>query len=370
MADTLASLLTRRLETRTCLNNLPGDLAAVWRQVLTARQEQGLARLVTDDTWLECVACLRGNEAQNQADRMEEQRRLALAALAGGVTGPLPERLGALARLDQLNLSGGSGKNWSGGREQVDAVKEALRSLRELWRDQAQLLTLVLSSLDEQWAQAVPLLKELFQFMEQRYTSLKQELDTLDFDDLEDRALELLRQYEAVRSRWRQEVRGLLVDEFQDTNARQRDLLDLLNSSEGKLFIVCDAKQSIYRFRSADVTVFRQERRRIEQSGGQTLSLVTSYRAHRELLEGLNNMLRPVLGMTPDTVRPWLEPFARLEPHREKPGAGFVAPHLELHLTVGSKAEGALGRAAMALVGRLVELVEGGQLKVGVGSKA
>jgi ATP-dependent helicase/nuclease subunit A len=370
LADTLASLLTRRLDTRTCLSSLPDNLLMAWAPVLTARQKQSLARLLAGDTWLACMACLQENEAYSQSDRMDEQRRLALAALKDGMAGSLPERLSALGRLNDINLSGGSGKNWPGGRDQVDTVKEALRCLRELWSDQASLLTLTLTPADEQCAQVVPLLRDLFQFMDQRYCGLKQELDVLDFDDLEDQALTLLRQHESVCQRWRQEVRALLVDEFQDTNVRQRDLLDLLNGGEGKLFIVGDAKQSIYRFRGADVSVFRQERRRIEQNGGQTMILVTSYRAHQDLLEGLNDLMRPVLGTVGDPERPWLEPFARLAPHRVKPGAGFTAPHLELHLTVGSKTSGALDRAASALVGRLVELVESGQVEVGVGPKA
>lgn len=369
LTDTLASLLARRLEAQACFANQPADLLAVWEQTLATHQEQTLTRLLTETTWQECVTCLTENAASNPADKLEEQRRLALQALAQA-TGSLDARLAALADLDRINLNGGSAKNWPDGKVQVDLVKAALRYLRETWRGQATLLTLVLTPLDKQMAAVMPALRELFDFIDQRYAALKQELGVLDFDDLEDRSLYLLQNYPEVQHRWRQAVRALLVDEFQDTNSRQRDLLKLLNGAEGKLFIVGDAKQSIYRFRGADVTVFRQERQFIAQNGGQSLPLVTSYRAHQDLLESLNALLRPVLGTEEDPDRPWLEPFARLEPHREHPGAGFVAPHVELHLTVGRKGEGALDRAAVALVGRLVELVESGQVRVGVGAKA
>ncbi|MCL4299574.1 MAG: UvrD-helicase domain-containing protein [Anaerolineae bacterium] len=369
LADTLAKLLAQRLEARTCFAHLPADLLSVWGQTLTARQEQVLARLRGEPAWQESVACLAENTAVAETDKLEEQRRLAAQALARAV-GSLAEQVVALAELDRINLQGGSAKNWPDGKAQVELVKDALRCLRSMWRDQASLLTLTLTPLDEQMAAIIPALQDLFNFMDGRYAALKEELEALDFDDLEDRALSLLQNFPGVQERWQQTVQALLVDEFQDTNSRQRDLLKLLNGAGGKLFIVGDAKQSIYRFRGADVTVFRQERQLIAQNGGTPLTLATSYRAHRDLLEGLNDLLRPVLGTEENSDRPWLEPFARLEPHREQPGAGFTTPHIELHLTVGRKGDGALKRTAEAVVGRLVELVENDQVEVGVGPKA
>ena len=183
----------------------------------------------------------------------------------------------------------------------------------------------------------------------------------LDFDNLEAGALALLRDHPAARTRWQAEVRALLVDEFQDTNARQRDLLALLNGDAGKLFIVGDGKQSIYRFRGADVTVFRAARREIADQG-KAFTLDTSYRAHRDLVTALNALLQPVLGADEDPARPYVEPFAALTHFRESPPAGLTPPFVELHLGVGSKAGGALDKAAEALVTRLAALVEGGSV--------
>ena len=59
----------------------------------------------------------------------------------------------------------------------------------------------------------------------QEYDQLKDEQQALDFDDLEGRAALLLTAQPAVRERWQQDVRAVLVDEFQDTNARQRDIV-------------------------------------------------------------------------------------------------------------------------------------------------
>jgi ATP-dependent helicase/nuclease subunit A len=359
LRDTLDTLLRQRLDAQGALANLPDDVLAHWRQMLVERQQQALEALLSRPEWVAAIATLEGGAATDPDDRMEIQRRAALAAVQEA-DGPLADRLTSLARLDDINLGVGRQAAWPGGKGELDGVKDALKALRSLWRDQADVLGLRLTTLDEALAQALPALRAAFDFACQRYDALKRERNALDFDDLEHGALALLRENEAMRERWQHEARAILVDEFQDTNGRQRDLAQLLNGDEGKLFIVGDAKQSIYRFRGADVTVFRAEREGIEERGGIAFSLETSYRAHRELIQGLNDLLRPVLGEDADPSRPWAEPFARLLHHREEPGPGFTPPYVELHLTVGSKSGGALDRAADALVARVVDLVEGG----------
>ncbi|MBK8046377.1 MAG: UvrD-helicase domain-containing protein [Anaerolineales bacterium] len=191
----------------------------------------------------------------------------------------------------------------------------------------------------------------------ERYTTLKHELAALDFDDLEQRAVALLTSNADVRTRWQREVDALLVDEFQDTNSRQRDLVRLLNGDGRRLFIVGDAKQSIYRFRGAEVQVFRAERTRIETEGGVHTPLTTSYRSHAALLERLNTLLSHVLDRDADPERPWREPFARLEAGRRLPQWTLNQPSLEVLVAPGSKGDGALERAAAAIAARLKELV-------------
>jgi ATP-dependent helicase/nuclease subunit A len=219
------------------------------------------------------------------------------------------------------------------------------------WRDTGPELT----TADAALAPVAMALQRLFAWASARYAARKQAQNVLDFDDLEAGALALLTAHPSVRARWQADIQALLVDEFQDTNARQRALLRLLNEPGGKLFIVGDAKQSIYRFRGADVTVFRAERQQIAQDG-LAFSLRTSYRAHADLVTGLNDLLRPVLGVQAAASRPWVEPFEAIAPARAQPGPGFQPPYIELHLTVGTKQD-ALGRAADALAAYLRELV-------------
>ena len=323
-----------------------------------------LAGLLVSPDWHDAVATVQGVAAYQADDLLEIQRRAAAAVLRATETADsLDDRVTALGRLAVLNLTGGRANVWPGGKEQVAEVKAALKTLRELWKGAA-LLHFAITPLDEVLAAAMPDLRVCFQFAHDRYTAFKHERNALDFDDLEAGALGLLERNVAVRARWQAEAAALLVDEFQDTNDRQRRLVRYLNGDAGKLFMVGDAKQSIYRFRGADVTVFRAEREIIARDGGAVVSLPKSYRGHRELIAGLNDLLRPVLGEADDPARPWVEPFAALHHHRDAAGPGFTAPHIELHLALGSKSDSGLERAADALAARLTALVESGHVKI------
>jgi ATP-dependent helicase/nuclease subunit A len=376
LRETLDTLLRRRLDAAAVYAGTPADLLGRWRAVLAARQAASLAGLRASESWQHAAAVVVDEVGAGADDRMELQRSAAAAALqratdALAAQEPASAAMGALSELDAINLRGGSATAWPGGSDQLGAVKSALGMLRGAWRG-AKILHQALGPSDEALADAAPRLRACFDFMCARYAALKRERQALDFDDLEAEALALLETNAAVRARWQAEAAALLVDEFQDTNDRQRRLVRCLNLASallpargdapgvdgGKLFIVGDAKQSIYRFRGADVTVFREERERIAREGGAVLPLATSYRAHCGLLEGLNDLLRPVLGEEADPARPWVEPFARLHPYRQAAGSGFTPPHIELHLALGSKSQDGLDRAADALAARLATMVE------------
>jgi ATP-dependent helicase/nuclease subunit A len=103
-----------------------------------------------------------------------------------------------------------------------------------------------------------------------------------------------LRTDAAVRERESWRFRSIMVDEFQDTNRLQCEIVDLLaEGPDGKeLFFVGDEFQSIYRFRHADVEVFRERR---EQSGG-VLALTQNYRSRPEVLAAVNHLFSSEFG--------------------------------------------------------------------------
>ena len=156
---------------------------------------------------------------------------------------------------------------------------------------------------EENFSIAMQLVHKAFDQMLGMYREALRSGLALDFDDLEQGAADLLEQ-PAIRETWQAQVDALLVDEFQDTNQRQRIIVEALSGSKGNLFVVGDAKQSIYRFRQADVTVFRSLRRDIQQRGGVSIELDTTFRSHAPLLGGMNDLLRDKMGEEEDPLRP------------------------------------------------------------------
>ncbi len=206
------------------------------------------------------------------------------------------------------------------------------------------------------------LLRSAFDLMVDSYREALRQTGELDFDDLEAGAARLLRD-PALQELWQTQVDALLVDEFQDTNQRQRDIVEALAGNAGKLFIVGDAKQSIYRFRRADVTVFRAIRQSIRNRGGLPIDLNITFRAHEALLSAMNDILKVVMGEIEDPSRPYYEPFAALLPFHENPREGIASPHMEFVIGYGEEADTARPAAARALAARLLELKDQGQIK-------
>src|SRR5918994_1519778 len=175
-----------------------------------------------------------------------------------------------LRDLSELRVSGPERERFAGYNEMLVAVERA--ALEELaTRDRG-------------------LLEGLLQEFDAAYREAKAAESALDFEDLQLIARDLLHGNERVREAARWRFRSLLVDEFQDTNLLQCELIDLVGSDE--VFLVGDEFQSIYRFRHADVEVFRQRR---EASGG-VLALTQNYRSRPEVLAVINHLFKTDFG--------------------------------------------------------------------------
>jgi ATP-dependent helicase/nuclease subunit A len=168
-------------------------------------------------------------------------------------------------------------------------------------------------------AEAVPLLGDLLVRFGNEYGARKRERSGLDFDDLELCARDLLRDNPAVRAGYAGRFDLIMVDEFQDTNARQLELLLLLERDN--LLTVGDEFQSIYGFRHADVSIFRRRREDLEEAG-RTASLAANFRSRGPVLDVLNAAFAPELG----------EGFVPLEDGRED-ARELAAPLVELLVT-------------------------------------
>jgi ATP-dependent helicase/nuclease subunit A len=212
------------------------------------------------------------------------------------------------------------------------------------------------------FAQLQPLVRSAFEILHQGYIASLDQRHALDFDDLEYGAAQLLKR-DDIRTRWQDELDALLVDEFQDTNARQREIVEALAGKAGHLFVVGDARQSIYRFRRADVTVFRAIQQKVESEGGLVMDLDVTYRAHEPLLDTMSDMLSTVMGNTEDPTRPYYVPFSPLTASRKDVPEHISGTHVELIIGTGEDTATARPIAAQALASRLLELKKTKQIK-------
>ena len=144
---------------------------------------------------------------------------------------------------------------------------------------------------------ALDALVGLARAVEAEYRALKADQSALDNNDLLRMAYEALRDYPAIRAAYEGRFKMVMIDEFQDTDQMQVDLIRYLTGAgERALCTVGDAQQSIYRFRGAEVEVFRRQERKVGSSAapetavasdapaGELVKLVRNFRSHNEVL--------------------------------------------------------------------------------------
>ena len=137
------------------------------------------------------------------------------------------------------------------------------------------------------------LLQEILTGFATAYAVAKDRESALDFEDLQLRAWQLLRENDAIREAEQLRFRSIMVDEFQDTNRLQTELIDLVCAGPAKeMFFVGDEFQSIYGFRHADVAVFRDRR----EAAPKVLPLTLNYRSRPEVLAAVNELFAGEFG--------------------------------------------------------------------------
>jgi ATP-dependent helicase/nuclease subunit A len=248
----------------------------------------------------------------------------------------------ALSALDDATFKPGNTKALQG--DGCAAYLEALDAFAGAWRDALA-------------AAAVSLLDELLVRYADAYAEGKRARAALDFDDLELLARDLLRDTPAIRASYAERFERVMVDEFQDTNATQLSLLELLGTDR---FVVGDELQSIYSFRHADVRIFRARRAALAEAGA-AAELAANFRSRPDILGVLDAAMGPLHGAAH-------VPFVAA---RENPTS--PAPLVELLLTdaeaveawppelLASLPQAAAKRRSEARVvaARIVELVRG-----------
>jgi ATP-dependent helicase/nuclease subunit A len=151
-------------------------------------------------------------------------------------------------------------------------------------------------------------LVELAREFSQAFCEAKRELAMVDFHDLEQYALRLLWDHTAdqptsIARHWRDRLRFIFVDEYQDINAAQDQIIKALarEGSQSNRFLVGDVKQSIYRFRLANPYIFQNYAHQWRRGAqGTVLPLADNFRSREPLLQFVNSLFG--LLITQDSV--------------------------------------------------------------------
>lgn len=168
------------------------------------------------------------------------------------------------------------------------------------------------------------------------YEQLKYEKGCLNYQDLLLKAKELLQSHTHVREDLQEKYRYLLVDEFQDTDPIQAEIMFLLTATdptckewqrcvpkEGSLFIVGDPKQSIYRFRRADIDMYLAVKQHLENTDGEILALTTNFRTIPAVTNPFNSWLKSQLPVEAHKYQAEYQPLIPDKSDAENQWEGF-----------------------------------------------
>jgi ATP-dependent helicase/nuclease subunit A len=167
------------------------------------------------------------------------------------------------------------------------------------------------------------------------YEARRREKSRLNFQDQLLLAARLLRDNPEVRTYFKNRYRRILVDEFQDTDPIQVEVLFYLTGTDeaerdwtkivpepGRLFLVGDPRQSIYRFRRADIDIYNLVKRRIEAGGGEVLSLTANFRSLPCIAAWVNPVFRQTFPAEADRYQAGFAPLEAARPGCADAGQG------------------------------------------------
>lgn len=194
-------------------------------------------------------------------------------------------------------------------KEKVKALRE---SYKKRWNQIKQdWFSRNLASHVNDMKELAPVIKQLTILVKQfkeRYTTVKKEKALVDFSDLEHYCLQILVDPEStpeqplpsnIAKNLQEQYSELLVDEYQDTNLVQETILTMVSDQidAGNMFMVGDVKQSIYRFRHAEPSLFIEKYKRYNTSDslGKRIDLSSNFRSRKHVLLGVNYIFRQIL---------------------------------------------------------------------------
>lgn len=280
--EVLSGLVDEREDYAPILSAPPQaqELLRRWKAAAAEALEATLEQALSDERLTGAMAVLGSVDSPPADDKAGERILNLLEAMeiASDTGRGTQERVDALlaALAPITRASCGAKGNWSDRPEVLEEVRAAFVVLAGVKEDYRASFGALDNLEDEGAAEFSAAIAEEAAQIAAAYEREKQRHSLLDFADLQIMARDLLRDHPDVLERVQRRYEHVLVDEFQDTNALQKEIIWLIAGGDaqsgapppdGSLFVVGDAKQSIYGFRSADVTVFNETIQQFENGG-------------------------------------------------------------------------------------------------------
>jgi ATP-dependent helicase/nuclease subunit A len=271
---------------------------------------------------------------------------------------------GIEARLFNFLRHWGRAKDWKAYYARDDFPADDLRERRDALKIRIE------NFINNVGAELAPRLREELWPVIEEFERLKERAGYVDFLDLLLRARNLIRDDRSIRVELQRRFTHIFVDEFQDTDPLQAEILMLLSADDpgqhdwrkvqpvaGKLFIVGDPKQSIYRFRRADVSLYQEVKQLIIASGGALVDLNVSFRSVPEIQQAVNAAFEPLMQES-FTQAQYVELLPSRESRDSQPGLIALPasqPYADYGKIVNYKIEKSLPNDVAAFVNWLIK---------------
>jgi len=189
-------------------------------------------------------------------------------------------------------------------RDTDDDLKDEVKELRDQGKKVIKdMLTKILFQSPEEFRcdlnelhSSMVYLYELVHAFEQSYREQKTDKGIVDFNDLEHYALAILADQE-IAAEYRRQYEYIFVDEYQDSNLVQETILNLIKRPDN-IFLVGDVKQSIYRFRLADPSLFLDKFEAYQSQDGspeRRIDLSKNFRSRPAIIAGVNDIFYQIM---------------------------------------------------------------------------
>ena len=205
-----------------------------------------------------------------------------------------PKRYNDLIKINEISLPRVSKETTEEGKtiktKISDNIKKLQKSLK--YKDEEEIKQGI-----EQTKNHVSIIIEILNKLDDQITKYKNENYAYEFNDIAKMAINLVKENKTIKEEIKNTYNEILVDEYQDTSDLQEEFLKEIENNN--LYMVGDIKQSIYRFRNANPSIFKEKYEKYSNNiNGLKIDLVKNFRSRKEVLNNINEIFNLIMDKT------------------------------------------------------------------------